>query len=236
MENKIVRAKVHMLPSKDKSEVVLHESGKLGYLPRLSLNMDWEFVEKDWTNQHLYFTTDEEIKEGDWVVCLDEIDSTVQNWSVSQAIFKYNNGGNCNSDMKIVATTDTSLQCKGCLDNKNEQKYFYDCNCIPHPPQTFLKNYIEAGGSIDEVDLEYEVIDKGFINALKGNHNYDYKLKVDPIHNTVTIHSIKDSWSKEEMIEKFKSFINSKDVLYMFEEYYGGDIYEPLDNWIKENL
>ena len=146
METRRIKAKVIMLPTKNKS--LLHTHSELstgcegmGSFQTLKLtDSKTKFEDPDWDGnipQHLYFTTDGEIKEGDWVVCLDEIDSTVQNWSVSQAIFKYNNGGNCNSDMKIVATTDTSLG-------------------LPHPPQAFIQKYCELGG-IGEVDLEYTV-------------------------------------------------------------------------------
>lgn len=170
METKRIKAKVIMLPTKQSNIVKVHEYNSLHLLKgdehpnNTILNLG--------IPQHLYFTTDGEIKEGDWVVCLDEIDSTVQNWSVSQAIFKYNNGGNCNSDMKIVATTDTSLG-------------------LPEPSQAFIQKYCELGG-IDKVDIELKSSDLDYFFG---------DLKVDPIHNTVTIHSIKDSWNREEIYD-----------------------------------
>lgn len=172
METKRVRSKIWMLSTKDKSEVVLHESGKLGYLARLSLNMDWEFVEKDWTNQHLYFTTDQEIKERDWY--FDGIDLVHKKSKYNKDLVDGNKQAK-----KIVATTDKSLG-------------------LPEPSQAFIQKYCELGG-IDEVDIELKSSDLDYFFG---------DLKVDPIHNTVTIHSIKDSWNREEMFQLMDNYQN----------------------------
>ena len=172
---------------------------------------------------NLYIISDEEIKEGDWVVCLDEIDSTVQNWSVSQAIFKYNNGGNCNSDMKIVATTDTSLlidtyinqgdTVKGDLIIKRGSDYTTGLKGrinLPQPSQQFIQKYIEEynkGNIITDVLVEYEYLldDRAVLPY--------WNLKVNTKDNTITIKKLKETYNKEELcqiLEKYTSFLWSE--------------------------
>lgn len=146
----------------------------------------------------LYFTTDSEIKEGDWYIddcnlIRQAVTSDKDYWD-RRPTYK-----------KIVTSTDKSLG-------------------LPQPSQAFIQKHCELGG-IDEVDLEYEVIDKGFINALKGNHNYDYRLKVDS-HNTITIHSIKDSWGREEVIELLSKLNHTLNI--------GSEL--TFEEWLKENL
>ena len=58
METK--RVKVIMLPTEDNTDVVLYEHTELKY--KLSLQDKIKGI-CGWTNQHLYITTDDEIKE-----------------------------------------------------------------------------------------------------------------------------------------------------------------------------
>ena len=82
---------IHLLPSNEKSEISLGNTGK-GIILH-------ENIKPDYTNrtyQHLYITDDSEIREGDWIIW---------NSKVVQAInTKYHK-----TTKKIIATTDTSL-------------------------------------------------------------------------------------------------------------------------------
>jgi len=56
---------VHMLPTEDKSNIVKLNSGNILYNYREPVKT-WK---PHYTNQHLYFTSDEKPKNGDWITC-----------------------------------------------------------------------------------------------------------------------------------------------------------------------
>jgi len=120
-----------------------------------------------WIPQHLYFITEEVIKEGDWFL---------HNKIIKQCKNNSKTANKLKSCKKIVATTDVLPLYKAGI----EIGLF-----LPQPSQAFIEKYCELGG-IDEVLIEYE------IDGL-----FPYKIKIDS-HNTITIHPIKDSWTKEE--------------------------------------
>lgn len=122
---------------------------------------------------HLYFLSDEEIKEGDWYINLSN-NFIGQEVSVNiLASIKLNP----QRFKKIIATTDESLG-------------------LPRPSNEFLKKYCELGG-IDEVLVEYE--EDTYSIGIKDYKEEGYwKLKVAP-DNTITTKFIKDSWSREEV-------------------------------------
>jgi hypothetical protein len=81
-------------------------------------------------NQHLYFTSDDGIKEGDWYY-----------WEFNRSIIKHKsfegNDRPSKDCRKIIATTDSKLK------------------DIPQIPQSFIEEYTKQGGNV-LVDLEYE--------------------------------------------------------------------------------
>lgn len=100
------------------------------------------------TPQHLYFTSNEEIKEGDWyrTKTFDEMDkkfiqATKENTDFS-VIDPYS--------QKIIATTDTSL-----WQHASHPEGTVKVG-LPSISQSFIKQYVEANGDIDKVELEYE--------------------------------------------------------------------------------
>ncbi len=108
----------------------------------------------NWKPQHLYFLSDDEIKDGDWVFDVfawkrGKGDVVIQNVNLTQGQLQF-----CK---KIIATTDESLVTK------------HNCNCfattyegcseclelLPRPSNEFLKKFCELGG-IDKVLVEYD--------------------------------------------------------------------------------
>lgn len=164
--------------------------------------------------QHLYFISNEEIKEGDWVLEMTGLDymnhpvkATMENIKVNEYIRR------CK---KIIATTDKSLTYKTSIEGSVES--------LPQPSQTFIKRYCEFGG-IDEVDVEYEIHNHPDLGEV------DYTLKVNS-HNEIIIYSIKNSWSREELERKSREDFNA-----------GMNYAEAThvsvpneDKWIKQNL
>ena len=143
------------------------------------------------TNYHLYFTTDVDIKKGDWVFD-----------SISNKVIQLKNSNPLKFPCKkIIATTDPKLivftKLQSDLGDVNMQK----AQRLPQPSKAFIEKFCKVGG-IDEVEVEYEKFscprDVGVCyEKCQGNC---LKLKVDS-HNTITIHPVKDSWSREEVEE-----------------------------------
>jgi hypothetical protein len=140
--------------------------------------------------QHLYFTTDDKIKDGDW--CLFFWDGL--NGNLRQIVNR--------NLRKIIATTDPELT--GITKEWEEfEGDWHKSNKLglPQPSKAFIDKYCKEGG-IDEVEVEYERSTIGGHGmTLDGEFGFIYdNPKVDS-HNTITIHPIKDSYSKEELIQ-----------------------------------
>lgn len=172
---------------------------------------------------HLYFISDDKIQEGDWY-----IDDTDQ---IRRSITSVSSYWELRQDYKkIVATTDKDLLVRECSQQlENWGKHF-----LPQIPQSLVKQYVEANGEIDEVELEleedwinesYGVDDKG--EEIEGNFCY-YKLKLQ--NNEVIICFQDKTYTRDEV----------ETLLYDLAEYLGytsgkADI-EVFNKWIKENL
>lgn len=135
-------------------------------------------------NHHLYIVTDDGIKSGDWVLFGDVVmvatsfDDRVIYDEEGNSFMKYD----CK---KIIATTDSEL-------SRNLQLHTY----IPKPSKAFIEKYCNVGG-IDEVEVEYQV----FPYKTGDIVSKTYRLKVNS-HNEITIHPIKDRWTREEVEER----------------------------------
>jgi hypothetical protein len=112
--------------------------------------------------QHLYITTDEDIKEGDWIY---ETDLN----TINQAGKNYKPNDN---DRKIIATTDPKIYFNDIGEGVIE---YY--GKLPQIPQSFIKEYCKAGG-IDRVMVEVEEII--IQDAFKRRPDYNtYRPKTD---------------------------------------------------------
>jgi hypothetical protein len=138
--------------------------------------------------QHLYFLSDDEIKEGDWVyhkllksvfkIDLREVDEDY----IKEA----------KNIKKIIATTDESLR----WNNDNDVQIIDNHHCkLPRPSNEFLKKFCELG-SVDKVLVEYEkesytdrftTTENGIGNPETWGNRYNLKVAPD---NTITIYPI----------------------------------------------
>lgn len=170
--------------------------------------------------QHLYITSDEEIKEGDWFICNQAMQQCVEvrkdNNYPYKIINKFNGEIQYHSKHwkgKIIATTDKSLE-------------------LPQPSQQFIEKYIEEynrGNVITDVLVEYEANSKNIIKyGARGKH-----IKVNPKDNTITIEKVKNSWTKEEHSKSLSDLGRdlSKHFNLPFE-----DSFKFTMKWIEENL
>lgn len=164
----------------------------------------------DSENQHLYFLSDEEIKEGDWVCKGTEI-WQVKSYYGFQPITK-----------KIIATTDKSLKQE--IFGLGETAM---CS-LPQIPQSFIEHFVKEynkGNVITDVMVEYENIDMDFDPTEQNGIKWQTILKINS-DNTIDISMPKDSWSREEVVE----------LLYKHTEYMLSGKKDTLDKWIEENL
>lgn len=228
METNRIRVRVHMLPTEDKSEISYGNSGQGKPIYHLSFRP----VYNNRTYQHLHITTDEEIKEGDWYY-------NGMNKMVVKATNRYSEMKNPIPHRKIIASTDPKLEVQ-CGNNPNCKKQ------LPQPSQSFIKKYCELGG-IDEVDVEYEIkhnctVDGGANPCLTDMKLCEingcetiYRLKVDS-YNTITIHAIKDSWSRKEIEQVIHQAINDSICKNRIKANNSNQCADWTNNWIKENL
>jgi hypothetical protein len=167
--------------------------------------------------QHLYFTSDEEPKDGEWVI--ETSNKNLISQFSEQSLNQRSMG--CR---KIIATTDIlKIKEVDSFEFGSPQDEYY----VPQIPQSFIEEYCRKGG-IDEVDVEYE--EEGRF-AYTGDTRYI--PKVDTVHNTITIHPIKDSWNREE-VEKLCKEAFSCGVR-LWEDWEEEDV-EMWEKFKKENL
>jgi len=181
-----LKCKVRMLPTeKAYKGGILKDPDSAGEYLRICNNSKYPYFQLK--PQHLYFTSDREIKEGEWMY--SPKDNTV---------YCASNMGILAGDFKIEATTNSSMN-------------------IPPIPTSFIKKYVESQG-IKEVMIEMTNthVPDGW------NHEVP-KLRKD---GTIIVHKIKDSWTREEVIELIK-----RNTERLTNQWLSNDI-----EWIEQNL
>ena len=166
---------------------------------------------------NLYFTSEEEIREGDYYYSL-----TADAW-FKQGRLSFTNP-NERLCKKIIASTDPSLG-------------------LPQPSTSFIEKYISEynnGNIIEKVMVEYLKIHVGWepdysfedegIEGSKETYQFLPKVSKD---NTITISKVKDSWSREEVIEfaeRYARMVQEKEIQL--------NAYKSIhnQNWINKNL
>jgi len=151
------------------------------------------------TSHHLYITTDDEIKKGDWYVLTknDGNPTIILKATVDGGSLKFNSE-------KIIATTDPELN-KGWIEDLDPERKSTHTQLVTHqglpkPSKAFIEKYCELGG-IDEVDVDY-LVTKTFGDT---KHLDTEEPKVIS-NNEIIIHPIKDSWTLDELPDLLNRF------------------------------
>jgi hypothetical protein len=182
---------------------------------------------------HLYFTSDEEIKEGDWYV-----DSIIKNKVIAIKSRDLMDSSYYKSKLcrKIVATTDPILEN---IEEKSGGNNW--ARALPKIPQSFIEAY--ANTPVEEVELEYEEIGTGIVRfpSLAGDMaEYiglsRYKLKLTP-NNEVIVHFIEEKmYSRDEVQEAIIKIVKEISLGdYHLTHHHNLD-FRNAKEWIKENL
>lgn len=164
---------------------------------------------------HLYILSDEEIKEDDYIIhkyhknkILKAKDVLTNGWV---------------DWLKIIATTNTSLRIEA---SYKKGLTIQNTTFLPQPSQGFIEKYIKEynkGNIITEVLVIYHFI--GGINGMFKSK----ELLIDD-KNTITIHPIKTSWSREE-VEDMYSIITFPEVQeYMEEDWFDEEAILDVNN------
>jgi hypothetical protein len=167
--------------------------------------------------QHLYITSDDEIKDGDWYIN-NIIPHTIR---VEQSKGANSKSFYDSKDVrKIIATTDTSLKIiTGIVGSGTGVP-------LPSPSESFIKAYIESynnGNVIEDVLVEVETI-----HADRAPNGWETLLKLKD--NNIIIKKVKDSWSREEVKTLLLRYQNR--LSYAHRDVWG----YVTKEWIDENL
>jgi hypothetical protein len=211
-------AQVVMLPTNEKAKIGDIVMSKFDDIHILTKNDGKEYA-KTVTSQHLYFLSNEEIKEGDWFIMNSCI---VRQCSLHKGDILDTIGGLHHESVckKIIATTDRSL---GLVVDQNGCLMQAYSKFLPQIPQSFIEYFVaeyNKGNVITDVMVEYDC-----------DHNQMPErvidvLKINP-DNTINISMPKDDWSREEVIELLKKY--SKECTGWFWT-------ETDEKWIEEKL
>ena len=157
-------------------------------------------------NQHLYITSNEEIKEGDWFIIDNKIHQCIGHYNHYICIKKDGSSILPINCKKIIATTNETLYLTF-NNGKTDLKFV-----LPKPSDSFIFKYIEEynkGNIISDVLVEYKLNQYKFMSTLCTTKEKEYALKVDS-NNTITIKKIKTTYTQEEidiLIEKATSLL-----------------------------
>ena len=211
---------VVMLPTEKASSLFLGLTGRLKF-DNKQLSTHPKII-----NQHLYFLSDEEIKEGDWVYnhILNDV-VQIKTSHIQNPINFFTEINKLKHAKKIIATTDESLF---------EQIFYHPDGAIiggiesykllPRPSQSFIERFMEkynVGTPITHVMVEY-------VNLEPNEQGLILKIAKD---NTITIKPVKDSWTRKEHEKDLRDLAQLISNKHRF-----GDGVFDVDKWIEQNL
>jgi len=205
------KCKVELLPSKEFSNVQLDFSEKLHLEDGSSIAL------KEY--KHIYITSEEVVNSNDWAynVLSKTVVQFTEDFIAYYAPMKDFPMGNYK---KIVASTDDLLKFLGKSTHGTSTSDVY--SKFPKIPTRFIERYVREynkGNIITVVLVEFTYDNpEPYKNVLQ--------LKVNPEDNTINIKPIKESWSKEELVEILGDFFNDHTNCQN----------TNIPKWIEENL
>ena len=232
-----------MLPTEFNNDapIDLYLNGTIA-LSNITLGDKWNNDRGSWQPQHLYLTSDEEIKEGNWCLYNKNHNSRNPYWELfkcgkieNEEMHPISKGKLLLWCRKIVATTDKSLmtyiQPTGTVKGS-----------LPQIPQQFQEEYCKAEG-IDEVYVEMEKYasaefpptwKEDFLRfGIQHKPNIINKLKLNS-NNCVITHPVEPKlYTKEEFEAKL---IEISSEIFCEDGVLVGKSPADMYNWIKENL
>ncbi len=197
---------------------------------------DNNYINKTW--YHLYITVDNTIEEpkiGDYIIREGHPRPVIMGDSFYTK----------DTDRKIIATTDNELRIESTIRDTDENSFEYGKvkSILPTLSDSFIQEYVESNGTIDEVLVEYieyiPGIDESGYGFPIGKRVTSLKVAED---NEISIKPVVEkSYTKEELIKAVDFAIgrwisgderNEPDHYQLRESFLKND----LNDWIKEHL
>jgi hypothetical protein len=226
------KAQVLMLPTEKASNMLKVLTDKMEHRGRMKDSLElhdsaWE-KSTDFQPQHLYFTTDEEIKDGNWVILP----------FIGLAQFTPENRVAKSNGYKIVATTNPDLWITKKFSHYSQDlmkvAVYKDVSTgIAKIPTDFIEAYVGEQGKITEVMLEYEE-GQDYLAGGSGDNEiwakYPDKLKLRN-NSTVIVHPVQERvWNDEQLKNRIFEFVQ-----YMDRNDMTGTLRQTIEQWFEEN-
>lgn len=214
------KCKIVMLPSKKANIALIGVDNKTKLFQHSESTYE---LSETITPYDLYIISDDEIKEGDWV-------------TDGEKVYKAPNADGFIGFYKIIATTDKSLfkEVSSIGYTEDRARKFYGKEYLPQIPQSFIEHFVSEynkDNQITEVMVEYEKFEPN-PQTISKEFDFDdikFELKTNP-NNTINIKPIKDSWSREEVVELIFKAISDTN------ESNNRNVSTHPKIWIEENL
>lgn len=230
--------KIVMLPSNKADHSLILRNGRVEHY-RGYLTQDYLTNVLNGSSYNLYVLSDDTFTKGDW--CVREYYPS--NGGFTREVQQFKNNVDYTGSLafkKIIATTDKLLLSKTIVD-KDEIGNIYNHLYLPRLSQDFIKSYISsfnAGSPITEVEVEMEIVyTDTIVGTGDGEYQERYKtIKINP-DNTISISPVKDTFTREEVIDvilKFKSDLMNQKIRFNMNKTESDS--QKLNEWIKENL
>jgi hypothetical protein len=225
--------KVVMLPTINPSPLGYHfdtvRTGSVDYAPNFGFEVFHQEKNFQHKPQHLYLTSDDKIKEGDY--CIDGLGGLFGPYEEGDTV-----DFGATMAHKVIATTDNSLL----LPTISFKDWDGKSRNLPQIPESFIQAYAKANGDIVEVQVETGMYHDGkFIDDGKTRSFTPIeRLKLHP-DNTVII-AIKTREDNTAITHQTKKTYSREEVLYLLDRYDERFFIKShsisREKWIEENL
>lgn len=229
---------VLLLPCNNKSELIIRHS--LIYDNNIGLYYKEEHYDLTHQYKNLYILNDEEIKEGDWFLCV-----SANGWTpipqkcggVSEKGYRIAGATNSYTPTKkdfrkIIATTDDSLTKEIDCPDDIEGCEVLHLERLPVIPENFIRHYVDEynkGNILRSVFVEYDYYPQSGSEQMGG---WIRELIINPEEHTIStlILPVKTTWNREEL----------ESILFRYAEEHAltstkSEI-DEFNNWIDKNL
>lgn len=190
--------------------------------------------------QHLYITSENDIiKDTDYRINMWLLRKLLQGDHKIDPIQNYPTTA---IQEKVIASTNPNLQieCQGCRFHKNSDNVIYTCSCqkLPSIPEEFIERYCKYKPK--EILVKYRAgwypdSKDSFKDFYKRNYDF-YDLEVSD-DNTIIIQEVKKTWTKNQVKNLIKQFVQECDQIITWEQHKGCVIdQEKFKEWINKNI
>ena len=183
-----------MLPTNKQSKLCIYKGKELIWLGNGAISKTSDY---GYNNQHIYITSNDEIKYNDWFMDLDKLEFFKAGENVDLHLVNVLKP----NYKKIIASTDKSIGLHNISIDWIKYTYIEKYNEKIHINKVMIE--YEVNTYLNRIDGTLEIVDKSFDSENSLYKTIDIcQLKIDS-DNTINIKEVKNSWNKEELLEEF---------------------------------